>query len=81
MPLKRPPLWQPPAGWPLPKTNREAFADALGEAEREFRAAQAALAQDDSNENRARYARALAYYDELQGTFPFVAAGFGDDRN
>ncbi|MEN9796429.1 MAG: hypothetical protein RL653_125 [Pseudomonadota bacterium] len=65
LPLKRPPLFQLPAGWPLPKISREAFADAL--------------ARNDSNENRARYARALAFYDELQGAFPFVAAGLGDD--
>lgn len=80
MPLKRPPVFQPPAGWPLPRTTREAFAAALMDAERALREAQAALALDDGNENRARYARALVFYDRLQGAFPFMAAGgCGDD--
>lgn len=75
MALKRPPLWQPTVEWPTPRTTREAFAAALMDAERELRAAQAALTEDDGNENRARYARALVFYDRLQGAFPFMAAG------
>jgi hypothetical protein len=63
---------------PLPRTLKETYAEALMHAEREYRAAQEAVKADDSNENRARYARALCGYDLLQGMFPFVAAGAGD---
>jgi len=45
----------------------------------EFRTAQKAFERDDSNEARARYAKALADYDALQGMFPFIAAGLGDE--
>ena len=47
----------------MPKTLSEAYAEALRAAELEYRTAQAALATDDSNEARARYAVALAAYD------------------
>lgn len=70
--------FQPPAGAELPRTLREVYADTLGAAERELQAAQLAVRADDSNENRARYARALAEHDKLSSQFPFVAAGAGD---
>jgi hypothetical protein len=41
-------------------------------AEREYRAAQAVVGKDDSNENRARYARALYEYQQLQRMLPFT---------
>lgn len=71
-------LKQPPVGWPLPTTNREEFARLLGMAEAELQAAQRALAADDSDANRHRYAHALAIYDRVQGLFPFAAAGWTD---
>lgn len=71
-------LPQPPVGWPLPTTNREEFARLLGMAEAELQAAQRALAADDSDANRHRYAHALAIYDRVQGLFPFAAAGWTD---
>ena len=77
-PKKLPPRLQPAAGSELPKTLREAYAETLRAAEVEYREAQAALAKDDSNEARARYARALAEYDKLSAQFPFIAAGAGD---
>lgn len=67
-----------PAWFPLPKTLRAAFAEALRAAEVEYREAQAALFRDDSNEARARYARVLAEHDKLSALFPFVADGAGD---
>lgn len=67
-----------PAGSATVASSREAYAEALRSAELELRAAQGALRVDDSNSNRARYAAALANYDQLQGMFPFVAAGAGD---
>lgn len=72
-----PPLQFPP-GAQLPRTLRETYAQALLAAETTYRETQAALARDDSNQNRARYARALYEYDRLQATFPFIAAGRGD---
>ena len=66
------------ADWPTPRTHRETYAEALKAAELEFRTAQAAL--DGSSESHARYAKALAEYDALQGAFPFVAAGAGDEE-
>lgn len=71
-------LKQPPVGWPLPTTNREEFARLLGMAEAELQAAQRALAADDSDANRHRYALALVTYDRVQGLFPFAAAGWTD---
>lgn len=62
----------------LPMTPREAYAAALESAEVEYRTAQAALALDDSNQARGRYARALYDYDRLSAMFPFVAAGAAD---
>ena len=59
-------------------TLREVYAAALMSAEHEYREAQSTQAKDDSDPARARYARALAEYDKLQGQFPFVAAGLGD---
>ena len=50
----------------------------LKRAEREYRNAQVAVGEDDSNENRARYSRALYEYDQLQDMFPFVRAGACD---
>ncbi len=73
-----PPRLQTTAAQQLPRTRREIYAEALKAAELEYRTAQDALKTDDSNEARARYARALAEYDKLQGQFPFVAAGAGD---
>ncbi len=73
-----PPRLQGVAGGPLPRTLRETYAEALKSAELEYRAAQAALGGDDSDQARARYARALAEYDKLQAQFPFIAAGAGD---
>jgi hypothetical protein len=61
------------------RTKLEVYADALKSAEIELRQAQAALQVDDSDTTRARYARAVASHDELQGMFPFVAAGLGDE--
>lgn len=72
------PLSQPPVGWPLPTTNREEFARLMGMAEAEMQAAQAALAADDSDANRHRYAHAVAMYDRVQALFPFAAAGLTD---
>lgn len=72
------PPFQAPAGGQLPRTHREVYAEALKAAELELRAAQAAVGTDDSNENRARYARALAENDKLSAQFPFIAAGAGD---
>lgn len=76
--MKPIPPFQPPAGGELPRTHREVYAEALKAAELELRAAQAAVRANDSNENRARYARALAENDKLAAQFPFVAAGAGD---
>lgn len=76
---RRPPLpKQVSPGQDVPRLLRETYAEALLQAERAFRESQAVLAADDSDENRARYARALYNYDQLQGMFPFVAAGRGD---
>lgn len=72
------PPYQAPAGGPLPRTLRETYAEALRLAEVELRAAQAAVAATGSDEDRARYARALAEHDKLSAQFPFVAAGAGD---
>jgi hypothetical protein len=69
---------QQPISWKLPRTLREAYAETLNLAEREYRDAQTALGPDDSDATRALYARALAEYDKLQAVFPFVAAGSGD---
>lgn len=69
---------QAEAGGPLPRTLRETYAEALKKLERELRDSQAALASDDSEANRARYARALFEFDQVAGMFPFVAAGAGD---
>lgn len=66
------------AAWPTPRTHRETYAEALKAAELEFREAQAGL--DESDASKARYATALATYDRLQGAFPFVAAGAGDEE-
>ena len=55
-----------------------AYAEALREAEAEYRTAQEALQGDDSDATRARYAEALARYDWLQGAFPLIAAGMAD---
>lgn len=74
----RPTTLQIPPGSPIVASGREAYARALEAAEREYREAQAALQRDDSDAARARYAKALADYDHLQGMFPFVAAGAGD---
>lgn len=72
MTRKPPPPLQGEAGrGELPRTLRETYAEALKAAEREYRDAQA-------SGDPARYARALAEYDALQGAFPFVAAGLGD---
>ncbi len=71
MPKPLPPRLQTTASHPLPLTLREAYAEALKAAELEFRTAQTAG-------DPARYARALAEYDKLQGQFPFVASGAGD---
>jgi len=76
---KVPPPFQTPMTAELPKTRREIYAESLRLDEREFRDAQKALEGDDSNESRARYAKALADYDALQGMFPFIAAGLGDE--
>ena len=65
------------ASWPTPRTHRETFAEVLKAAELEFRTAQAGL--DGTDASKARYAVALASYDRLQGAFPFVAAGAGDE--
>lgn len=75
------PLPQPPVGWPLPTTNREEFARLLGLMEAEMQAAQQALAADDSDANRYRYAHALAMYDRVQALFPFAAAGWTDTQH
>lgn len=79
MPKKPPPRLQAPAGPELPRAVREVYATALLEAEHELRAAQAAVRLDDCNANRERYALALATYDRLQGSFPFIAAGLSGD--
>ena len=34
---------------------------------------------DGTDASKARYAKALATYDSLQGAFPWVAAGAGDE--
>lgn len=62
-----------------PSTLGEIYAAALMEAERGLRNAQTALSSDDSNESRARYAKALYDYDQLQCVFPFIAAGLAGD--
>lgn len=74
-------LKQPPVGWPLPTTNREEFARLLGLAEAEMQAAQQALAADDSDASRHRYALAVAMYDRAQALFPFAAAGWTDTQH
>lgn len=74
----RPTTLQLPPGNPAPRSSREAYAEALREAELEYRNAQAALELDDFDTARARYAAALAHYDTLQGMFPLVAAGVAD---
>ena len=61
-------------------TVRRALAETLKEAELNYRQAQAALATDSSELARARYARALAEYDKLQGMFQLVAAGPGESE-
>ena len=77
--MKKPaPPLQVPASWPTPRTHRETYAEALRAAELEFREAQACL--DESDASKARYAAALGTYDRLQGAFPFVAAGAGDEE-
>ena len=78
MAKRPPPPPQFPRGAKLPRTLKETYAEALRAAETTFRETQAALARDDSNENRARYAKALYDYDGLQAAFPFIAAGSGD---
>lgn len=81
MTVKKPaPPPQVPVGAPLPRTYREMFAEKMKAAEVELRAAQAAVAADGSNENRARYADALAAQNEVEGMFPFIAAGAGDEE-
>lgn len=79
MTSKTMPPFQYPAGTVAPSTRKAAYAEALKDAELEFRTAQRALNTDDSNEARARYAKALAHYDALQGMFPFIASGLGDE--
>jgi hypothetical protein len=74
---RRPRALQVSADWPTPRTHRETYAEALKAAELEFRTAQAGL--DGTDASKARYAKALATYDSLQGAFPFVAAGAGDE--
>ena len=76
----KPKSFQGAPGGPLPQLHREALAEKLRLAEIEFRASQRAFETDDSNESRARYAKALAHYDELQGMFPFVMAGMADEN-
>lgn len=61
------------------RLTREVYAEALKAAELELRTAQAEFARDDSDANRDRYAQALFDYDRLQGMFPFVAVGAGED--
>ena len=74
-----PPLLQRPISQDdLPRTLKETYAEALACAEREYREAQQALARDDSDAARARYATALFDYDQIQAMFPFLAAGLGD---
>lgn len=72
--MKQPPI----DSGELPKTLKETFAEKMMLAHRELVHAQRAVQTDDSDENRARYAKALYDYDQLQGMFPFVAAGAGD---
>jgi hypothetical protein len=54
------------------RSPKESYAEALKLAEREYREAQAAVGKDDSNENRARYARALYEYQQLERMLPFT---------
>lgn len=72
--------FQGPLGGKPPRTHREVFAEALKQAEREYREAQEAMKADNSDAARLRYARALYRYDRLQASFPFVAAGLADVR-
>ena len=71
--------FQAPTGGELPRTLRETYAEALKDAEREHRAAQAAMLAYEPGAQE-RYARPLYDYDRLQGMFPFVAAGAGDEN-
>lgn len=80
MPKRLLPPLQVPVGSPLPRTYREMFAEKMMDAERELRAAQDAVRADDSDENRARYAKALGVQNELEAMFPFIAAGAGDEE-
>jgi len=59
---------------------RRVLAETLRLAELNYRQAQAALKTDRSEHARARYARALADYDKLQGMFQLVAAGGRDSE-
>jgi hypothetical protein len=59
------------------RTARAAYADMLERAHRELHNARLAL--DDTDEARARYAQALATYDQVQGMFPFTAGEGGND--
>lgn len=52
--------------------TKEALAAAMLGAERELRLAQAALARDDSNAARARYAKARAECQRLEAALPMV---------
>lgn len=61
------------------RTHREAFAEQLKLAHREFVEAQRAVQADPENESaRQRYASALFAYDRLQATFLFTSQGVGD---
>jgi DNA-binding helix-hairpin-helix protein with protein kinase domain len=58
----------------MDSSTRRALAETLKRAELNYRQAQMALRTDRSEKARARYARALADYDRLQGTFQLTAA-------
>jgi hypothetical protein len=73
-----PPQLHSPFAAPIPRIIREAHADALKVATREFLTAQAALADDDSEAARARHARALGEYERLRAQLAFIAAGARD---
>jgi hypothetical protein len=70
---KPPPLLQPIVDLdPGRRTPSEAYAAALKLVERECNEAQAAVGRDDSDENRARCARALYEQQQLKRMLPFV---------
>ncbi len=73
------PFQRPIGRGPLPRTVKEIYAEALKRVESELRDAREAVERDESEANRTRFCQALLEFDRLQGTFPFLAAGFTDD--